>query len=860
MSRIRALMIVFVLLTTCTIASAQLLNTPETTVMAWSPDGKMIAGGGYSTYPDGKIKPFLRIWDVETGVALDLHTHPAMEYGGIASLSWSPDSTKLVTGRAMKVDIWQIRSDGHFDGTLLHTIDTYGGFPMVEWSSNKNTILIAHFGEERVNIWDSASYQLISETIGLGIVLHASINPFNNHEIAVAGSRLLLVPTALDLPNTPLDGYVVGSFQNPRNLDWSPNGQALAVGYADGYVRIYNMLNHPDDLSTIQPRLTITSFLTTENLTFLGLAWSPDGTRLAGVVDRTVHVWDTATGDILATYTADDKLVGMSAISWSPFGDLTYGSVISDNSLPPIVRPPTIESDGSISNKPPTTYPWTITNYTAWSPDGKWIAQAGTTFTSYRSGYPRLYLYDSQGNLQLDLTSKFPNIGQASAIRWDATSTYLAIANSYNVLIYNPLTQATLTIPTPHIGKLAWQPNGNLLAGVSFEQGMTIWEVTDSADFTYRVVGELDRDVTSVAWFPSGDRIVVKEGDLGSGVRLWDVSTTTGIFGDMNTNRIDAQTMPFWGGEVFVRNQGREIIMSGVLYNQQHKQIPVVLKHDLATHKTITLEYLSTPSMFLAPEPSPDGQLFAIPNYTAIRIYHFDSGEEVASYPIEHSGASVQMAWSPDGSQLAYGGVNTPLNIVALPDDAQFSATTATLREVLSAPGCVRACWLGIEPGVTTVDQFKDILSNQGITWNLIPNYGTPTPDPVSGVYFWIFSPSIPFAHQHDEQYGTMAYENYVVDKLNLPLGVPISVVVEAYRQPTQILVQEEKYFMLTYPDKGLVFQVSLPFSSEITSSVWLVTNESLHWLFLDRADVLPLEACVEPVMICQLIPATPSP
>src|SRR3989442_25143 len=50
-----------------------------------------------------------------------------------------------------------------------------------------------------------------------------------------------------------------------------------------------------------------------------GLAWSPDGTRIASAsYDKTVQVWDVATGKGLVTYRQHSNLV--TAVAWSPDG------------------------------------------------------------------------------------------------------------------------------------------------------------------------------------------------------------------------------------------------------------------------------------------------------------------------------------------------------------------------------------------------------------------------------------------------------------------------------------------------------------------------------------------------------------
>src|SRR5262249_18595954 len=68
------------------------------------------------------------------------------------------------------------------------------------------------------------------------------------------------------------------------------------------------------------------------------VAWSPDGTRLASASgDKTVRVWDVATGQTVSTFQSNDRLF---AVAWSPDGmELAYGGsegVLQSANAPPL--------------------------------------------------------------------------------------------------------------------------------------------------------------------------------------------------------------------------------------------------------------------------------------------------------------------------------------------------------------------------------------------------------------------------------------------------------------------------------------------------------------------------------------------
>lgn len=69
--------------------------------LAWSPDGKRIASGGFDR--------LVKIWAVDTGqemLSLPGHGTP------ISCVLWSPDGQQLLTAGGREVKIWDATSGG----------------------------------------------------------------------------------------------------------------------------------------------------------------------------------------------------------------------------------------------------------------------------------------------------------------------------------------------------------------------------------------------------------------------------------------------------------------------------------------------------------------------------------------------------------------------------------------------------------------------------------------------------------------------------------------------------------------------------------------------------------------------------
>ncbi len=78
----------------------------------------------------------------------------------------------------------------------------------------------------------------------------------------------------------------------------------------------------PDHQQTAAPALGTTLSIYhghSSEVGVLAVAWSPDGKRIAsGSGDKTVQLWDAATGETIFTY--HDHTKGVQAVAWSPDG------------------------------------------------------------------------------------------------------------------------------------------------------------------------------------------------------------------------------------------------------------------------------------------------------------------------------------------------------------------------------------------------------------------------------------------------------------------------------------------------------------------------------------------------------------
>jgi hypothetical protein len=138
------------------------------------------------------------------------------------------------------------------------------------------------------------------------------------------------------------------------------------------------------------------------------------------------------------------------------------------------------------------------------------------------------------------------------------------------------------------------------------------------------------------------------------------------------------------------------------------------------------------------------------------------------------------------------------------------------LRSFLGSERCERACWLGIEPGVTDQTTVNTIFANEDIEFSEVP-----LPEPENGIYDFMLSDgqNIP---------GRVTFLERVVNQVLLPLNVCVSQVVAEYGEPAQVETSDLFYYFL-YPDIGLIFSVDGRFDATRIATVLIVSDSIIE-------------------------------
>ena len=217
--------------------------------LVWSPNGMRIASCSYDTT--------VQVWDAASGNTLLTYRGHS---GPVWSVAYSPDGKRIASAGG-EINLNQGSHDHTvrvWDATTQQLIFTYNGHSdavlKMKWSPDGTRIASASY-DNSVQVWDA--------TTGRTLVTYRGYS-------------------------SEMPGWI-------SDIAWSPDnkriisGSIKAVQVWDAATGTLNF-TYPD-----QSRLVI------------GVAWSPDGTRIASSyggnqVDAIVEVWNSSTGNLLLTY------------------------------------------------------------------------------------------------------------------------------------------------------------------------------------------------------------------------------------------------------------------------------------------------------------------------------------------------------------------------------------------------------------------------------------------------------------------------------------------------------------------------------------------------------------------------------
>ncbi len=484
--------------------------------------------------PDGQLLACLsRRGDIYVYTMSNMELHTILIGYGPGTIAWSPDSQTIVACHDSGVRFWTRA------GAPIMEIPI-GGCKACDWNHDGSQLALTHkeylaFVDVKTGIVNKIDYPS-------GTPWPETISWNSKQPLILTGhydGKVLL----WDLKNqTSKPIPLPETFKSPMLVTWRPDGQSFVTAgnqRGDATVLLWNAEGTKHEV--------VTSGSSTD--TVGSLVWSPDGEHLAiGFADAhvAVHVCniDTFEETILSPSTTGTHLYGGThSVTWS--GDSEQLFVATTRNIRRISR------DGANIDdlKLPSAHPFQGLD---WNHDGNQIAAAGIDgrIRTWRAdGRPeqvwhghdeeisalawhptqdKILTGDVAGNGKLWSLDKKTGAsfgssnGRMHQAEWNSTGDRLAILHvSQCVAVYQD-DGSKVPMPGPEDSRdhcFSWSPDGQQLATLRNDQ-LLIWNATN---WTSKVIDENVPQLEHLAWSPDGNTLVADGRRMAGGFKSWSL-------------------------------------------------------------------------------------------------------------------------------------------------------------------------------------------------------------------------------------------------------------------------------------------------------------------------------------------------
>ncbi|MEO8607271.1 MAG: hypothetical protein ABI690_05285 [Chloroflexota bacterium] len=524
-------------------------HTAGVASIAWSPDGSRIISGGLSpddsariwNIADGKLMYQFsnvgtdvlavgwspdgnqvvaipaeekgRIWNPSNGNLIS-----TLQIGTVTDMRWSPDGTKIafsLAGGAI-----DIREASNFQRVVYAEVNSRppgGGHQIVNvsWSPDGNRIAGSTLNG-KVWIWDAATGQntltlaandYTGDDILLRRVANLSFSLDGSTISSLSGEgtiRTWDAKTGQVLQTVQLDGQVSAAA-------WSPDGTQLAYAVGD---TLQIILTPQVQTPTPQPD-TLPDYPRPP----YKLAYSPDGSMIAGSADRLLRVWDATTGATLIDFPTMDSTYVLD-VTWSP--DSKRIATASDDQFVRIwnIGDSNYKPGQLLSTIQPVTNEFGILTSVGWSPNGKLLA-IGSVMEPFS-----LKIWDANTYLQLNQFTA----GWVERLAWhpDSDSNKIIVADDNGGTAFVSGIDTPSTVSFSHIGRndpataMNWNSDGSQIA-IGYNGGkIVIWSTYTNTQVSNMDTGVQGR-IYALAWSTDDQQLASTNGN--GMVQIWNTST-----------------------------------------------------------------------------------------------------------------------------------------------------------------------------------------------------------------------------------------------------------------------------------------------------------------------------------------------
>jgi hypothetical protein len=279
----------------------------------------------------------------------------------------------------------------------------------------------------------------------------------------------------------PVSARLTGPTGAVNSVAFSPDGETLAIGNADGTVRLWDVATHRQITALTGPGGAVNS-----------VAFSPDGTTLAGgSTGGTVRRWDMATRRQI-TALSDPAVTGtVTSVAFSADGTTLRAASPYHTVRVWDLTPPTCTCVAPLN----TTITKSPATSVALSPDGVTLA------TGNADGTVRLWDVATGNPIGAPLTGP---AGQVTSVALSRDGETLAAGNTdgtvrlWDVATHRQIT--ALTGPGGAVNSVAFSPDGTTLATGSADHTVRLWDVAYLANVAGHLCASARRSLTRAEW------------------------------------------------------------------------------------------------------------------------------------------------------------------------------------------------------------------------------------------------------------------------------------------------------------------------------------------------------------------------
>lgn len=617
--------------------------------MAWSPSGSPIALG------------------TTTGIYLiDLQTYEEMHFSkpNSGDIAFSMDGTLIASAEASRVILRDLATGSEHLVLEGHTDEVNH----IAFSPIENLLATAS-QDETVKLWDLDSGEELKTLKGTGtFVYYVAFSPDGKTLISVAYDQQIILWDIESGNEIPVDSEISGS-----GLAVSTVGETIAVGGYDDPLRIVDFNG--------QVRLTLDE----ESKPIRDLAYSPDGKILASATivrveehddTTTLKLWDTTSGEILQTLDENSESY---ILLFSPDGSQIATASIDNVKLWNVE---TGQEIATLTDQPDVKggYGTGGVQDFAWSPDGNTLALA-------KGG--GIYLFNLQTGEEIQLTTygghpehmiSFSPDGDLLAVSiYKSGDSFRGIVDIFDAVSHELLFTLDDIEGSPSFSPfgIAFSPDGAMLATGMVHSwgaglgGLKFWDVSSGA-----LIDEFSHEDLATILSLSFD----KDGSLLAGISeegsvyIWDIATGQVVQ--------DFQGTSGYGGAVSLSPDGSLLAVGGAAsdgrtYGYEPAEFHLFdlssgeLKFDLVGHESL-IRSLSF---------NGDGSLLASASWdNTVRLWDTRTGEQLTALDIP---GATSVSFSSDGTLLATAGFwdvlrlwGTPETVASFPENLAGETNT----------------------------------------------------------------------------------------------------------------------------------------------------------------------------------------